>query len=141
MGKLNDLATRLAGRVQDDTFPLTDDDYSYEIQAAAAMLGYEGDAIEDITFPHERIVLTMAEMNLYYLLAGKHAKNFRTRVEGDMEIHPQQVAGNYLELAQALEERLDSLMAQYTDSVKVIEATRWRVSDNQLVPHSDGSAL
>lgn len=132
------LAARLEKRVSDATFPYSPEDYQDEILQVAVSLGY--DDILELPPKLEAVVVMMAQVNMYYTLAGKHAQNHRVRIEGDMEIHPQQVAENYLKLAVEFEKKAEAERGMVTDSIEVLDATRWRVSDNRTVPKPNGGA-
>lgn len=136
MAEINELVSKLEARVQDVEFPITPEEYLDEIESNILGLGYE----DPTTLPKklESVVILMSQVNFYYTLAGKHAKNFRVRVEGEMEMHPQQVAENYLKLAMTMEDKLETELMRKSDTMEVIESTRWRVSDNRLVPRSTG---
>jgi hypothetical protein len=136
LANLTTLVMQLEGRVQDNEFPLSNYDYEAEIEASAVSLGYED--ITELPKKLESLVILKSQLNFYYLLAGKHAKNYRVRIEGDMEIHSNQVAENYLKLATKLEDRLDKEMERLTDSIEMIESTRYRVSTIGNVPRSTG---
>lgn len=132
------LAEKLERRVSDAVYPYSPEDYEDEIKSAASTLGYED--ILELPSKLEVIVVMMAQVNMYYTLAGKHAQNHRVRIEGDMEIHPQQVAENYLKLALAFDKKVAEEQGKVTDSIEVLDATRWRVSDNRTVPRPNGGA-
>jgi hypothetical protein len=138
LADINVLSTRLSGRVQDNEYPIIPAEYTAEIEDSIALLGYEPETLPKTLEP---IVLKKAMVNLYYILAGKHAKNYRVRIEGDMEIHSQQVAENYLKLALELEKGLERDIEKHTESIEMIEASRWRVSDNRNTPPSEGGIL
>lgn len=136
MADLSELVARLKKKVSDEVFPFEDTYYESEIQSALDYFGY---SIDNLPKQLEPMVLLKAQTNMYYDLAGKHARYHRVRIEGDIEIHRQHTAENYLKMAMALEDRLDKEIDRFIGSVEMIEATRWRVSDNILVPKSDGS--
>lgn len=136
LADLKTLATRLETIVQDEEFPITPEEYEAEIEASAWALGYEG--VEDIPNKAIPLVLLKSQVNLYYMLSGKHARHHRVRIEGDMEIHSQQTAENYLKLAYRMEIRLDKEMARLAENIENIEATRYRVSTIGNVPRSNG---
>lgn len=136
MADVNSIVARLERMVKDNEYPFTPAECEEELLSCAASLGYE--SIEDIPLQAEGLVLLKAQINLYYALSGLHAKNYRVRIEGDMEIHSQQVAENYLKLAFALERRLEKEMERLGENIEVIEATRYRVSTIGNVPRSTG---
>ena len=133
--RLNNLMDRLEVKVQDEEFPITAFEYESEIKDAILSLGYE--SIDELPAKIESLVLLKCQINFYYMLAGKHARNYRVRVEGDMEVHAQQVAGNYLSLADTMETRLEKEMEKLAE-IEMIEATRYRVSTIGNVPKSTG---
>lgn len=136
--KLSNLVKRLSFLVSDDEFPISEEEYRDELISTAASLGYE-DILEIPSKKVESLILLKAQMNFYYMLAGKHARNYRVRVEGDMEVHAHQTSLNYLKLASALENRLEDELERISDHIEIIEATRYRVTTNGHVPYSNGA--
>lgn len=138
MADLVTLRERLKAIVNDQSFPFTDQEY--EQQIIDAVYRYDPTLTVDQLPPQaERLVLLIAQTNMYYILAGKHAQNFRVRVEGDIEIHANDPAEQYLKLAMDLENRIEKELAQ-TATIQVGTATRRRVEGNEIVPNPDGSA-
>jgi len=136
------LVNRLKARVDDEVFPPTDEELQDLIVDALSEVGYPYGEVPIEKLPREYIplVLKVAQKNGYYNLAGKHARFHRFRIEGDLEVHQQHTASNYLKLATALEKSLDEELAAKVDTITVSDASRWRVSDNRMVPKPDGSA-
>lgn len=129
------LVTRLSARVQDEDYPYTEQQYLDEILSVITEYNYSPDNLPPNL---ENLVLLKCQVNLYYDLSGKHAKNYRVRIEGDMEVHKHQPSRQYIQLAMELEKRLNDELDRKMDSIEVIEATRWRVSDNRNTPYPDG---
>jgi hypothetical protein len=132
MADLSNLVGRLS-RVQpsEEFYKFTDMQLRDEILDALTVYKPEY-TIEELPREEEHLVLWKAMSSCYFLLAGKHAENFRFKVQND-EYHGQQVGPQYVALAEKYEK-----MYNENRGIDVNTVTRRQTGTGLKAPYYSG---